>query len=131
MTQPGFSFFSTTVEPIVAQDYYVRPPAYDIFENTPATNEPYADDIKDPRDYPYMQYQTKLNLLPRQERNVKLFCNGLAPAREYVYSLYTMNDIAFRENVTRILKKKMKQRYRHDCMDTWSPYNDDLYIFNK
>lgn len=126
MTAKGF-LYQTVTPPIYSEVWHVRPPAYDIFDNYP--NYPKRDeednilnDPSDPRDYPYAQYTNRLNLLPRQETHVRLFCNGRAESQGYVNNLFTMNDVAFRENMTRILKKKLHQRYRHNCYDLFSPY---------
>ena len=121
MTKPGF-LYQTVTPPIYAEEWHVRPPAYDIFDNYPEKQDPCFEDPMDPRDYPYAQYTTRTNLLPRDEKNTRLFCNGRAQSQEYIYSLITKNDIAFRENMTRILKKKLHQRYRHNCYDLFSPY---------
>jgi hypothetical protein len=115
--------YYTVTPPLYAEEWHVRPPAYDIYDSYPESNDDYeSEDTKDPRDYPYAQYTNRINLLPRQAEKIRLFCNEKAKSQEYVNNLFTMDTIAFRENMTRILKKKLHQRYRHDCYDLFSPY---------
>ncbi len=47
---------------------------------------------------------------------------GARNAREYYNSTFLKNDLAFRENMTRIYKKKLDRRFRHNTQDTWSPF---------
>ena len=115
-------FEHVTVSPIFAEEWHVRPPVYDLYVNRPPPRQPIPKKIEDPRDYPYGQYLTRTNLLPSNERQVNLFCNKKGSAVGYVNSLFTQQEIAFRENMTRILKKKLKRRYRHECNDTFSPF---------
>lgn len=117
-------FEHLTVSPMYAEEWHVRPPAYDIYANYPAIVPPYeqVNKVDDPRDYPYGQYLTTTNLLPQDERKIDLFCNSKSSALGYINSTFVMNDIAYRENMTRILKKKLARRFRHECNDTFSPY---------
>lgn len=111
--------------PIFAEEWHVRPPVYDLYINRDRKREPYQipNKIEDPRDFPYGQYLTITNLLPGEEKKVDLFCNKKSSALSYINNDFTRQDIAFRENMTRILKKKLYRRFRHDCYDLWSPYN--------
>jgi hypothetical protein len=111
--------------PIFAEEWHVRPPAYDLYINRPRKIEPILipNKIEDPRDFPYGQYLTTTNLLPGEEKKVDLFCNKKSSALSYINNEFTRQEVAFRENMTRILKKKLKRRFRHDCYDLWSPYN--------
>lgn len=115
-------FKHTTVSPIFAEEWHIRPPAYDLYENRVPEREYIENKIDDPRNYPYAQYLTKTNLLPHDQKQVNLYCNGLGSARGYINSNFTQHDIAFRENMTRILKKKLQRRFRHECNDSFSPY---------
>ena len=116
-------FDHLAVSPIFAEEWHVRPPVYDLYENRPIPNPETPNKIEDPRDYPYGQYLTITNLLPGEEKKVNLFCNKKSSALAYINNQFTRQDIAFRENMTRILKKKLHRRFRNDCYDLWSPYH--------
>lgn len=117
-------FNHLTVSPMYAEEWHVRPPVYDLYINQPLREREYQqiNKIDDPRDYPYGQYLTTTNLLPGDEKKIALYCNSKSNALGYINSTFTMNDIAFRENMTRIMKKKLARRFRHECNDTFSPY---------
>ncbi len=134
MSIPSTSFVSpkflhTTVSPIFAEEWHVRPPAYDIYDNYPD----YCEDVPinkilDPRDFPYGQYLTRVNLLPSDERKVALYNTCKYFYKEpspigYINSKFVIDDITFRDNMTRINKKLLARRFRHNCNDTFSPYN--------
>jgi hypothetical protein len=108
--------------PIFAEEWHVRPPAYDIYVNYPPKYPPDINVIKDPRMYPYAQYLTLTNLIPKDEYKVTLFCNGLGNALGYMNSEFTRDDVAFRDNISRIHKLKLARRFRNNCNDTFSPY---------
>lgn len=115
-------FTHTTVSPIFAEEWHVRPPVYDMYVNRPRPPPASIKKVEDPRDFPYGQYLTHTNLIPSTEKQIDLFCNSRGAAIGYVNSSFTQHDIAFRENITRILKKKLQRRYRHECNDTFSPF---------
>lgn len=118
-------FDHLAVSPIFAEEWHVRPPVYDLYINQPPRQQSISipNKIDDPRDYPYGQYLTITNLLPGEEKKVNLFCNRKSSALAYINNQFTRQDVAFRENMTRVLKKKLHRRFRHDCYDLWSPYN--------
>jgi hypothetical protein len=111
--------------PIFAEEWHVRPPVYDLYINQTPIIKPISipNKIEDPRDYPYGQYLTTTNLLPGEEKKVDLFCNKKSSALAYMNGQFTQQEVAFRENISRILKKKLHRRFRNDCYDLWSPYN--------
>jgi hypothetical protein len=111
------------VSPIFAEEWHVRPPVYDLYVNRSLPPEKVPNKIEDPRDFPYGQYLTITNLLPGEEKKIDLFCNKKSSALTYMNNEFTKQEVAFRENMTRILKKKLYRRFRHDCYDLWSPYN--------
>ena len=115
-------FKHTTVSPIFAEEWSVRPPSYDLFTNIPIQENKEINKIEDPRDYPYGQYLTNINLLPRDEYKVNRYLKGVRTPIGYVNNLFTYHDISFRENMSRILKKKLARRFRHECNDVFSPY---------
>ena len=124
-TYVGTDFQQTVVSPTFAEEWQIPPPAYDLY-----TQVPYAGENRDtfdkplkPQSYPYGQYLTRTNLLPSDEYYTHLGCGGAQTAREYINSTYTRNDLAYRENISRIFKKKLARRYRHSSGDTFSPYH--------
>lgn len=124
-TYVGTDFQQTIVAPTFAEEWQIPPPAYDIY-----TQVPYPGESKDtfetplkPQSYPYGQYLTRTNLLPSDEYYTHLGCGGAKTAREYINSTFLRHDLARRENMTRIFKKKLNRRFRHNCQDTVSPYH--------
>ena|ERR1700694_3787318 len=117
-------FNHVAVSPIFAEEWHVRPPVYDFYINRPqkVASELIPNKIEDPRDFPYGQYLTTTNLLPGEEKKVALFCNKKSSALAYINNQFTRREIAFRDDITRLLKKKLHRRFRHNCYDTWSPY---------
>ena len=117
-------FERTVVAPTYAEEWAIKPRSYDIVS---ATAQPSEYTLKStsppPRAYPYGQYLTQTNLLPNDEEVVQMMCGGASPAREYANSAFLRNDLAFRENISRIHKKKLERRFRQNCNDNFSPYN--------
>ena len=122
-TYVGTDFQQTVVSPTFSEEWQIPPPAYDIYTNVPPLNDPqtFETPLK-PQSYPYGQYLTRTNLLPSDEYYTQLGCGGARSARSYVNSTYLRNDLAFRENMTRLYKKRLNRRFRHNCNDTFSPY---------
>ncbi len=116
-------FRHLTVSPMFAYEWHVIPPAYDLYYAKPPKNQELKDLSTDPQSYPYGQYHSITNLIPYQEKKVHLFCNGKSNAIGYINSEFTAHDIANRENIQHIPKLILKNRYRHDCYDTFSPFN--------
>jgi hypothetical protein len=114
-------FRHLVVSPMFAEEWHVRPPVYDLFQSYPK-QEPPVNNVLDPRDWPYGQYLTTTNLLPREEKATRLFCNGLSNAIKYVVSDFTAHDIAKREQLSHIAKLKLARRYRQNCNDSFSPF---------
>ncbi len=124
-TYLGTDFNQTIVSPTYSEEWQIPPPAYDIY-----TQVPYIGAEKDtfemplqPQSYPYGQYLTKTNLLPSDEYYTHMGCGGTQTAREYANSAFLRNDLAFRENMTRVFKKSLQRRFRHNSQDTLSPYH--------
>ena len=123
-TYLGTDFQQTTVTPTFAEEWQIPPPAYDIYTNVPSLNNPNKfESPLQPQSYPYGQYLTNTNLLPSDEYYTHLGCGGSQRAREYANSAYLRHDLAFRDNISRIYKKKLSRRFRHNCQDVFSPYH--------
>ena len=76
-----------------------------------------------PQSYPYGQYLTRTNLLPSDEQTIRMGDGSVLKAREMVNSFWTRNDIAYKENMSRIHKLRQDRRFRHNTQDTFSPFH--------
>jgi len=123
-TYVGTDFQQTVVSPTYAEEWQNPPPAYDLYTNVPSTMYPetFETPLK-PQSYPYGQYLTKTNLLPGDEYYTHLGCGGPKTARSYVNSTFLRHDLAFRDNMIRLYKKKLNRRFRSNNNDSFSPYN--------
>jgi hypothetical protein len=112
---------TTTVTPLHSEEWQAYPPAYDLYVNTPPSikfEEPLM-----PQSYPYGQYLTRTNLLPSDEYATHMLNGGPRQAREYANSAFLRHTLAFRDNMTRLYKKRLARRFRANCNDTFSPYS--------
>lgn len=126
-TYSGTNFQQTIVAPTFAEEWQIPPPAYDIYTQVPypeisGSRDTFETPLK-PQSYPYGQYLTRTNLLPSDEYYTHLGCGGARTAREYINSSFLRHDLARRENMMRIYKKKLNRRFRGNCSDTFSPYH--------
>ena len=112
---------TTTVAPLFAEEWSIIPPAYDLYVNTPPKvgyEEP------EPRLYPYGQFLSPTNLLPSDEQAIRMLNGGDKQAREYVNGAFIRHTLAARDNFTRIYKKRLARRFRHNnTYDTFSPFH--------
>ena len=111
----------TTVAPIFAEEWQIYPPAYDILVNTPP--EISFEEPLNPQSYPYGQYLTRTNLLPSDEQGTRMLNGGSKQARSYANSAFLRHDLGFRDNMSKLYKKKLARRFRSNCQDTFSPFN--------
>jgi len=111
---------TTTVAPLFAEEWQIYPPAYDLYVNT-APSVKFEEPLM-PQSYPYGQYLTRTNLLPSDEYATHMLNGGPRQAREYVNGAFLRHELGFRENMTRLYKKKLARRFRHNCNDTFSPF---------
>lgn len=111
----------TVAPPLFAEEWQVPPPAYDLQaeHRTPSTFE---EPLK-PQSYPYGQYLTKTNLLPSDEYYTHQNAGGARQARDYANSAFLRHSLVNQENMTRIYKKTLERRFKHNCQDTVSPYS--------
>lgn len=121
-------FHQTTVTPLFAEEWHIPPPAYDLYTQVEQpfdeSNPNYFQTPIKPQSYPYGQYLTRTNLLPADEYVTHQFKGSPRQAREYINSQFLRHDMAFKENMTRILKKKLNRRFRQSgCNDTYSPFH--------
>jgi len=116
-------FHETIVAPLFSEELRVPPPSYDLLEPPLYTTIPEEEPIR-PQSFPYSQYLSRTNLLPSDEYLAHMNPTGGAKtAREFAASAFTKHDMAFRENMTRIYKKQLQRRFRHNLNDSYSPYH--------
>jgi hypothetical protein len=123
-TRIGDDFHETVVAPTFSEQERIPPPAYDMYTDVEFTDIPFEEPVR-PQAYPYGQYLTRTNLLPSDEYLVHMNPTGGAKtAREFVANAWTKHDMANRENLTRIYKKTLQRRFRHNNLqDSYSPFN--------
>lgn len=112
---------TTTIAPLFSEEWQIYPPAYDVYVNTPP-DVTFKAPLQ-PQLYPYGQYLTRTNLLPSDEYATHTLNGGPRQAREYVNSAFLRHSLGFRENMSRLYKKKLARRYRQNCGDVFSPFN--------
>lgn len=112
---------TTTIAPLFAEEWQIYPPLYDVYVNTPPPVS--FDEPLHPQSYPYGQYLTRTNLLPSDEYGTHMLNGGPRQAREYANSSFIRHALGYRENMTRLYKKKLARRFRNTCNDTFSPFN--------
>lgn len=117
-------YHTTTVAPLFAEEWQIYPPAYDLYENQAPTGLTFQEPLN-PQSYPYGQFLTRTNLLPSDEYGTHMLNGGPKQAREYVNTSFIRHDMAFREEMTRLHKKSLARRFRHNggLNDTFSPYS--------
>lgn len=121
-TYPNPDMNTTTVAPLFAEEWQIEPPAYDLYTNTPPDVSFQAP--PSPQVYPYMQLLTKSNLLPSDEYASHMLNGGPKQAREYVNGAFMRHTLAHRDNMTRLYKKRLANRFRNSTVyDTFSPYS--------
>lgn len=119
-TYQGLDLQQTTVAPLFSEEWQIPPPSYDlnVMEPIPVT----FDEPLTPQSYPYGQYLTRTNLLPSDEMHTHML-NGVREAREYANSSFLRNRLSFQDNMTKLYKKRLERRFRHNCNDSFSPYS--------
>lgn len=117
-------FSSTVVAPTFAEEWRLIPPSYDQYTSVENLEPLFQEPLK-PQSYPYGAYLTRTNLLPSDSYIVDMNpSGGSRSAREYVNSSFMKHRIANQENFTRIFKKKLNRRFRHNSAnDTVSPFH--------
>lgn len=126
-TYTGGDMMQTIVSPLFSEEMHSPPPSYDLVENSPYNGESRIefDEPMRPQSYPYggIGYINNMNLLPSDEYYINQQCGGTQSARSYANSAFTRHTIAFRDDMSRLLKKKNQRRFRHQGgNDTISPY---------
>jgi hypothetical protein len=112
---------TTTVAPIFSEEWQIYPPSYDLYTNT--APEVKFEEPMMPQSYPYGQYLTRTNLLPSDEYATHMLNGGPRQAREYVNGSFIRHDLAYRDNMSRLYKKKLARRFRSNGNDTFSPFS--------
>lgn len=128
-------FTETNVAPTYAEEWQVPHPSYDHYKNirgidgTPSDFVTPDEDVfeipTDTRSYPYGQLLSHTNILPREEMFMHTSLpGGHIRAKEFVNDYYTRQDLARRENLSRLHRKKIERRFRQTgrSRDIFSPY---------
>ncbi len=121
-TYTDTDFTQTAVAPLYAEEWQIPPPAYDLMQTNPLPSAPLFQEPALPQSYPYGQLLSGQNLLPSDGYMVDMLNGGTMQARSYANSSFLRSRLAFQDNMTRILKKKLARRFRSNCNDTVSSY---------
>lgn len=123
-TRIGDDFHETVVSPTFSEEVRIPPPAYDLYSDVELTDIPFEEPLR-PQSFPYSQFLSRTNLLPSDEYLTHMNPTGGAKtAREYANNAWTRHDMANRENLTRVYKKSLARRFRHNTLnDSFSPYH--------
>jgi hypothetical protein len=114
----------TWISPLYAEEWQVNPELRTSRKLKDGSGKMYPSSLlldHKPRSYPYGQYLTKTNLLPSTEAQLasasqagKGLMNqtfGLTSAREFANSEFLRNDLAHREDLMTIYKRKLNRRF--------------------
>lgn len=118
----SIDFQQTTVAPLFAEEWQIIPPSYDLVSSIPKPPIEQTP-VLPPSVFPYGQVLSNTNLLPADEHLVRQLDGSTRNAREYVNSTFLRNDLAERDNLTRIYKKKLERRFRQNCSGSFGAYS--------
>lgn len=99
----------TTLAPVFAEEWISPPPEYDLTVDD--WEVPYEEAPR-LRSYPYGQYSSTTNTLPRDEEHIRL-SKGLADARNYSNNAFLRHRMQNQEELVRLHKKRINRRFRH------------------
>lgn len=122
-TYTGLDLQQTTVAPLFSEEWQIYPPTYDLYVEEPLPTEDLFEIPLHPQSYPFGQVLSVTNLLPNDEYHTRMLNGGVRESREYMNSAFLRNDLAFRDNLTRVYKKSLARRFRNSCNDSFSPYS--------
>lgn len=119
-------FTQTQVAPTYSGEWQVPPPVYEQIETIPPAddgNVGFMEPMK-PQNYPYGQILSTTNTLPYDDYNIRMMNGGVEQARSYANSAFLRHRLAFQDNISRVFKKSLARRFRHNNVysDTVSPY---------
>jgi hypothetical protein len=123
-TYIGDDFQQTVVAPLFAEEWRVPPPAYDMYSNDTIADVAFIEEPR-PQTWPYGQVLSSVNFSPSDAYTLNMNPTGGAKeARSFANNLITRNEMASREQFTRIFKKTLQSRFRHNTSvgDTFSPF---------
>lgn len=111
-----------TVSPLYSEEWQITPPTYDYTSGSGVVENTNFYEPINPQERPYAQYLTNTNFLPRDDQYIQTL-GTKSGALTHMNSAFLRHDLAFRDNMTRIQKLKLKNRFRHEGYDTFSPYS--------
>jgi hypothetical protein len=125
-TYQSTHFDQTIVAPTFSEEWQIPPPAYDLINNASQECDDGTSKLQ-PQSYPYGQILSKTNVLPADEYDMHQLNGGVVEARNYANSAFLRRDLAYREDMTRLYKKKLSRRYRNSTCsgigDSYSPFH--------
>lgn len=131
-SQEGFSIVptyanpnvsETTVAPLFSEEWQINPQQTDLYENIPdVEGNKYLEPLT-PQSYPFSQFMSRTNLLPSDEYATHMLNGGQRQARSYVNGSFLRHELAYRDNISRIYKKKLARRFAQNSNDVFSSYS--------
>lgn len=125
-TYDSTDYHTTVIAPSLAEEWQVRPPAYDIFVDEGIKSNDVVDldalQPMDMRQYPYGQYMTRSNLLPSTEYQTHQMKGSHRSAREFANNNFIRQKNVFQDNMMRTYRKRLDRRFRH-TNNLFSPYS--------
>lgn len=104
-----------TIPSALDQEWSVPPPTYANYELLETSQEPMGS-------YNIMgNYMTRSSLLPSDEQAISDNGMTLQQSKVYMQDQRTKDEIAYRNDMSRIFKNRLKREYRHGCSDDLSP----------
>ena len=110
-----------TVSPLYSEEWQINPPTYDYTSDVVSEPVNFEQQVN-PQERPYSQYMTNSNFLPRDDQYIQAL-GSKSGALTHMNSAFLRHDLAFRDNTTRIFKMKLKNRFKQEGYDTFSPYS--------
>ena len=131
-SQEGFSIVptyanpnvsETIVAPLFSEEWQINPESYSLYENIPDIEGNKFLEPLTPQSYPFGQILSKSNLLPSDEYATHMLNGGQRQAREYVNGAFLRHELAFRDNIQRVYKKKLNRRFQQNTNDNFSSFS--------
>lgn len=112
----------TVTAPLYAEQWRIRPFQYDEYSQPQPPPIATVNKVDDPRNYPYGQLLSRTNILPRDEARIGLWVGEEPIAVRYLNSNFVRQDLAFRDSMSEILKRKQATRYKNNPYNSFAPY---------
>jgi hypothetical protein len=114
------SYPMSTVPPLYAEEWQVPPPIYDVYNNTVRDGD--FESVEVLEEAPMIgEYITNPSVLPHSAQSIEKMT--LSDAKLYMNNEFDVDQIQYREDMTRIYKNSVDRWYKSGCNDAYSPYN--------